>query len=374
MSIKQTASIDVGALRAAMSTAIGAVERRNTIPILANVALMFEPGALVVRSTNLDMQVDRRVPADVKASWAITVPAHVLKAVVDKLPPDQVVLLSHADGKLTVGCGRSRINLSTLPIADFPSISTGDWDAEFEMAGGELVALIGHCKGAVSSEEARYYLNGIFVQRSEASLIFVGTDGHRLSKAERPAPNGSEPLGLDGALSEGVILPRALLPLAEMLGQEARVSVALSGNRVKLDAGESTVVSKLVDGQFPDWRRVVPAHEVVARIDPKALSEAVSRVAAVSTDKTRGVRFDLADDLATLTVVCPETGMASEEVPISYGGGLLTVGFNAAYLQALLPRFLADEIEVLVGDGREATLWRASEGASDIHVVMPMRV
>lgn len=375
MTRRKQATIDIGALRAAMATVIGAVERRNTIPILGNVALLFEPGAVTVRATDLDMQIDRRVPCDdVQASWAITAPAHVVKAVVDKMASDQQAVLSFDGGKLAVVSGRSKVHVATLPIEDFPELARDEWAAEFEVSGAELTAMIAHCKGAVSTEETRYCLNGVLMQRSEAMLLLVSSDGHRLAKAERAAPDGSEALGIGGDLGEGVIIPRKALPLIEALARESRVGIAVSRGKLRVDAGESTLVTKLVDGQFPNWRRVVPSHEHRALFHPQRLADAVDRVAAVSTDKTRAVRIALAEDVATLTVVCPETGEASEEVETDYDGPPITLGLNAAYLRELLTRFPGEEVSMAVGDDRSPVLCRASADAADLRVCMLMRV
>lgn len=369
------AVMEVGGLKAALGTVSSAIERRTTIPILANVALEFQPESVSVWATNMDMQISRQVPCEAKASWSVAVPGHVLKAVVDKLPSDSEVRLTIDGAQLLVTCGRTRVKLAALPIADMVSLKFGDNLASFEMPGAELLAMIGHVKHAISTDETRYYLNGILIQRREAMLLFVTTDGYRLAKVERAAPDGSEALALEGALSDGVIVPRAAVPVIEQIAKEQRVTLHLASNRLSVEGGETVLTTKLVDGTFPDWTRVVPSHfdghAVLPLEDTKA---ALARVAAVSTEKTRAVRMDIAEGLLTASVTCAETGTATEEVPVELNGQPITIGFNASYLAGILDRMMGDEVQMSFGDSAAPSLWRLNPDATDIHVLMPMRV
>lgn len=374
----QSALIEVGALKAALGSVIGAVESRNTIPVLSNVALFFAADHLRVVGTNMDQQVTRQVPCEAQASWSTTVGAKLLKAMADKLPSGAEVQLSMDAGaaRLIVRCGRARFELATLPVEDFPLLSgDADWQAQFEMPGAELAAMLNHVKHAISTEEARFYLNGVFVERRDAELLLVATDGHRMARSARAAPDGSEALGLGEALSSGVIVPRQVLALIEPMLKESLVSVALSGSKIAIEAGEVTVISKLVDGNFPDWRRVVPSdHPELIEIDPVTLGKAVERVTTISSDKTRAVKIDADRDRLTLSVTSPENGVATEEVSCSYGGKGLTVGCNAGYLLSCLARVSGDTVQLRLLDGTAPIRIEARKDAEDLCILMPMRV
>lgn len=376
--VVRSALIEVGALKAALGSVIGAVESRNTVPVLANVALFFAPGQLLVIGTNMDQQVTRQVPCEAQAPWATTVGAKLLKAMADKLPSGAEVQLSiDADtGRLIVRCGRARFELATLPIEDFPLLSgLGDWVAQFEMPGAELAAMLNHVKHAISTEEIRHYLNGVFVERREAELSLVATDGHRLARACRAAPDGSEALGQGEELGDGLIIPRQVLGLIEPMLKESQVEVALSASRVSIAAGEVTVISKLVDGTFPDWRRVVPtANPELIEVDPAELAKAVERVTTICSDKTRAVKITADTDRLTLSVTSPENGVATEEVSCAYAGNGLTVGCNATYLLACLARISGDTVQLRLADAAAPIRIEARPDAEDLCVLMPMRV
>lgn len=369
------ATIEAGALKAALASVAGAVERRNTVPILANVALMFDSGGRIdVITTNLDMQVSRSVPCDSAVSWSTTVSAHLLKAMADKMPAGGEVSIDHGGARLVIRCGRARFELATLPIEDFPIMAAEpEWPVSFEMTGSELAAMLHHVKPGISTEETRYYLNGIYLERHEAELFAVATDGHRLASARRAAPDGTQPMG--EAMPAGVIIPRQVLPVLEPMLKEARVTVHLSATRMVVESGEVTLSTKLVDGNFPDWRRVVPVgNEHVIRFDPAPLADAVERVATISADKTRALKIEASGDRLLLTVTSAEHGTATEEVPCDYGGKGILFGVNAAYLLGFLARLPGDTGRIEVRDAQGPVLIRSSEDAADQCVLMPLRV
>ncbi|MFN3473543.1 MAG: DNA polymerase III subunit beta [Blastomonas sp.] len=262
--------LPAGSLKAALKSVITAVEARNTIPILSNVLITVTPQHLTVCGTDLDVEITRQVPVtSASGSWGITVRAHVLDKAVDKLAPgkagaDAEVTISVADGRLKMACGRARFDFPTLPVADFPHIACGDWDAQWEMPGSTLAEMLAHCRPAASTEETRYYLNGVFFERNAAELIAVATDGHRLHTVCLPAPDGSEPL-------KHSIVPRKAAAAMAALCAEARVELAFSPGKVRMDSGETVMTAKLIDGTFPDWRRVVPsAADKSCEFDPRA--------------------------------------------------------------------------------------------------------
>jgi DNA polymerase III subunit beta len=382
-----TVTVAAGALRAACASVIGVVEGRNTIPILANLLIDADGSHLRVTGTDLDLWCTRQIPVDsgdvssglsaggrpsaprspANAALVTTVHARSFAALVGKIASDAAVLLSLADGQLTVASGRLQAKLPTLPVDDFPVVpAPTDWSAQWEMAGAELAAMLEFVKPAISTEEARYYLNGVFLERSEAELLAVATDGHRLAIARRPAPDGTETLPLN------LIVPRKLIGLLGDMLKEARVGVSVSDCRICIEAGEVTLTGKLIDGQFPVWRRVVPVQGAPMEVDRKALSEALGRVATIATDKTQAVKLAFDNDRLTLSVVSAENGSATEEVECDWSGPPLEIGFNARYLAEVLKGGASELVTAEFGDPAAPSLWGQRDG--DAAVLMPMRV
>lgn len=363
-------TLPAGSLKAALKSVVAAVEARNTIPILSNVLIEVTREHLTVCGTDLDMEITRQVPVtSASGSWGITVLAHVLGKAVDKLGAgDAEVTLTAADGRLKMACGRARFDFPTLPVADFPRIATQDWQAQFEMTGSTLAEMLAHCRPAVSTEETRYYLNGVFFERAQAELLAVATDGHRLHTVCLPAPDGSEPL-------QHSIVPRKAVAAMVSLCGEARVELGFAHGKVRMESGETVLVSKLIDGNFPDWRRVVPSNaDKVCEFDPRVLEAALARVATIDTSKERAVRLEFGGDDIVLTVTCKETGTATETVEASYAGDPVTIGFNARYLADVLAQLPGDAAQVAFGDSASPTKWSKAIRSDRFCVLMPMRV
>ena len=371
-----TLTLPAGALRAAVDTARAAVEARNTIPILSTVRLSTDGGRLTVVGTNLDQVVERSVPVEDGSLPAVCVAAAPLAAALAKLATDGTADLSlqEDDSRLELRCGRARFRFPTAPAADFPVPAPTSWDAEWEMAGSDLAALLWTVRPAVSTEETRYYLNGVLLERADAELIATATDGHRMISRRVAAPDGAElPEGSSGSL----IVPRAALSAIEGLAKEARVTVRLSGVAIRVEAGETTLTSKLVDGTFPDWRRVLPGEATArATCDRAALIAGVERVATIASERTRAVRVEVGAGHLTLTVTSPEHGTATEEVPCSEVGPALTIGFNARYLTDLLGRLSGEAATLWATDAGSACRWSGSDesDAAATLVLMPLRV
>lgn len=366
--ISHSVTLATGSLKAALKTAVAAVEARSTIPILSNVLIRVDSQHLTVTATDLDIEITRQVPVGQSSGiWGTTVLGRVLAGAVDKLPKEAEVMLTQEDGRLRMACGRARFMLPTLPVDDFPFIATGDWAAQWEMAGRDLAEALAHARPAMSTEETRYYLNGVLFQRQEAELWVVATDGHRLHAVHLPAPDGSEALG-------DSIVPRKAVPIIAALCAEARVDVAFSAGKMRLCAGETTLTSKLIDGNFPDWRRVVPNNaDSFCNMDPRALEDALGRVAAIHTGKERAVKLDVASAAVTLTVTCPETGTATEEIEAD-AEGEATIGFNAKFLADVLAQLPGDDAVFTFTDGAGPTKWTKPDGGDRFCVLMPMRV
>jgi len=366
--------------RAALLKSLGhvhrVVERRNTIPILANVLLQAANGQLVLKATDLDLEVTETVPADIGQAGATTLPAHVLYDIVRKLPDGaQVSLeLTGEAGQLLLRSGRSRFNLQSFPESDFPDLNAGDLSHRFSLAAGDLKKLIEKTQFAISTEETRYYLNGIYVHTTDVDghvmLRAVATDGHRLARVEIPAPAGS-------AGMPGIIIPRKAVAEVLKLVEDANAEVAveLSTTKIRFTFGDVVLTSKLIDGTFPDYARVIPANnDKRLVIDCAPFAAAVDRVSTISSERGRAVKLALTDGRLTLSVTNPDSGSATEEIEVDYDSGPLEIGFNARYLLDITSQLDSDTALFKLADAGSPTLIQDRDGAAALYVLMPMRV
>ena len=369
------ATIERATLLKGLSHVQSVVERRNTIPILSNVLLeATAEGALRLMATDLDLQINEQVAAAVDQPGAITVSAHTLFDIARKLPDGSQVSLAAAEGRMTIVAGRARFSLSTLPRDDFPVIAEGELPTRFELAAETLKQIIDKTRFAISTEETRYYLNGIFLHASEdagtAVLKAAATDGHRLARVTVALPEGA-------AGMPDVIVPRkAVGELRKLLDEvDGSVGVSLSGSKIRFDLGQAILTSKLIDGTFPDYSRVIPTgNDKILRIDPRGFEEGVDRVATIATEKTRAVKMALDRDRITLSVTSPDNGTASEDVPGEYAAQGFEIGFNSRYLLDILGQIDGDLVEVHLADAAAPTLIRENDKAAALYVLMPMRV
>jgi len=347
------------------------VERRNTIPILSNVLMEArEDGSIRLMATDLDLQVDESVPATVTQPGATTVSAHTLFDIVRKLPEGSQVELTAAEGKMQVVAGRSRFNLSTLPRDDFPVIAEGELPTRFELPAATLRQIIEKTRFAISTEETRYYLMGIFLHVVDDQLRAAATDGHRLARVTVPRPDGADGM-------PDVIVPRkAVAELYRLLEElEGTVEISLSPTKVRFGLGSAVLTSKLIDGTFPDYNRVIPTgNDKLLKLDPKSFSAGVDRVATIASEKTRAVKMAVDRDKVTLSVTSPENGLATEELAADYGSDGLEIGFNARYLMDILSEIEGDTVEVHLADAAAPTLLRENDKSNALYVLMPMRV
>jgi len=350
------------------------VERRNTIPILSNVLLEAGEGTgLRLMATDLDIQIDETVEADVSLPGATTVSAHTLFDIARKLPEGSQVELIAAEGKMQVNAGRARFNLSTLPRDDFPVIAEGELPTSFELPAATLRQIIDRTKFAISTEETRYYLNGIYIHVSDEEqpvLKAAATDGHRLARVTVPRPAGAEGMA-------GVIIPRKCVAELRKLLEEndGNVQVSLSETKIRFGLGSAILTSKLIDGTFPDYSRVIPTgNDKLLRIDPKSFAAGVDRVATIASEKTRAVKMALERDKVILSATSPEHGNAAEEVPGEYAADGFEIGFNARYLLDILGQIEGDTVEMHLADAAAPTLLRENDKADALYVLMPMRV
>ncbi|MBF9152609.1 DNA polymerase III subunit beta [Novosphingobium jiangmenense] len=373
------ATIERATLLRCLSHVQSVVERRNTIPILSNVLIEAAPDSTVrVMATDLDLQIVETMAAvSVEGPGAITVSAHLLFDIARKLPDGSQVSLETSDNRMIVKAGRSRFQLPTLPRDDFPVIVEGDLPTSFEIPARTLAELIDRTRFAISTEETRYYLNGIFLHVSDDAqpvLKAAATDGHRLARFTIGRPEGAEGM-------PDVIVPRKCVGELRKLLEEvldSAVLIDLSASKVRFTlGGENGVVltSKLIDGTFPDYSRVIPTgNDKLLKLDPRSFFEGVDRVATIATEKTRAVKMALDNDRVTLSVTSPDNGTAAEELPASYAASGFEIGFNANYLKDILSQIDGDTVELHLADAGAPTLIRRDEKSPALYVLMPMRV
>jgi DNA polymerase-3 subunit beta len=369
---------DRATLLKALAHVQSVVERRNTIPILANVMIAVRDGRLTLTATDMEIAVVEEVAASTSRNGACTAPAATLYEIVRKLPDDAAVELDHpgGDAPLKLRAGRYATSLVALPVEDFPSMNAGTLPHRFGLPVVALRGLIDRTRFAISTEETRYYLNGIYLHAAESEgakvLRAVATDGHRLARVEEPLPDGAAGL-------PGVIIPRkTVAELRKLLDEHTgEVEVALSDTRVQFHVGPVMLTSKLIDGTFPEYERVIPRdNDKVLRVGKRDFSDAVARVAAISSERSRPVKLSLARDLLVLSAASPDQGTASEELDaerVKYEASPLEIGFQARYLNDITDQ-IAGEVEFRFSDGSAPTVVRDAGDASAIYVLMPMRV
>ena len=351
------------------------VERRNTIPILSNVLISAREGRIGFTATDLDIEIVEEVDANVEQEGSLTAPAHTFYDIVRKLPEGaEVELVKTAeDPRLQVNAGRSRFSLPTLPEDEFPVLKADNLSHNFTMHSTDLVKLIDKTRFAVSTEETRYYLNGIHMHALDGEaprLRAVATDGHRLALAEIDLPEGA-------AGMSGIIVPRKTVQEVRRLldGVDEDVQIAVSDTKIRFGIGSATLTSKLIDGSFPEYERVIPrGNESTLKIDTGIFAAAVDRVATISAEKSRSVKMTLEADTLTLTVNNPESGQAVEEISVDYGDEPLEIGFNARYLLDILGQIETDEAVFRFADSAAPSLVEDDGETGALYVLMPLRV
>ncbi len=369
---------DRASLLKALAHVQSVVEKRNTIPILANVKIEARDVRLTLTATDMEIAVVEEVPATSLTNGACTAPAATLYEIVRKLPEGAEIQLEHAggDAQLRLRAGRYATSLVVLPTDDFPSMTAGSLPYHFALNAQHLRGLIDRTRFAISTEETRYYLNGIYLHATESDgakvLRAVATDGHRLARVEEPLPEGA------GGMP-GVIVPRkTVLELRKLLEETTGdVEVALSDTRIQFRAGPVTLTSKLIDGTFPEYERVIPRdNDKVLRVGRKDFADAVARVAAISAERSRPVKLALQRNLLVLSAASPDQGTASEELDgerVSYDATPLEIGFQARYLNDITDQ-VGGDVEFCFADGAAPTVVRDAGDASALYVLMPMRV
>jgi len=354
------------------------VERRNTYPILANVLIKAAEGELQLRATDLDIEITESVPAAIATPGTTTVPAHTLYEIVRKLADGSEVRLETGGGEqMSISSGRSRFHLACLSPDSFPDLKSGSFSHSFTVSAATLRELIERTQFAISNEETRYYLNGIYLHTVENSatgsvLRAVATDGHRMARAEAEAPSGSEGM-------PGIIVPRKTVSEVQKLldGAEDEIKVELSDTKIRFTLGGVVLLSKLIEGTFPDYERVTPKNnDKSMSVDRGAFATAVDRVSTIASDRGgKAVKLSMREGQLELSVTNPDHGTASEELPITFEPDGFEIGFNARYLLDIIGQIRSDNAIFLFNDAGSPTLVREDGGEGRaLYVLMPMRV
>ena len=368
-------TLDRAALLKPLAALNRIVEKRTTIPILSNILLKAADGRLTLQATDLDMEATAGVAAEVEMPGAITLPSATLHDIARKMPEGgRISMEANADGThVVVKSGRSRFTVIALPPGDFPDLSAGEPPHNFAMPAKTLARMIEQTRFAISTEETRYYLNGIYLHVAAGEdgpwLTAVATDGHRLARVRAAVPEGA-------AGMPGVIVPRKTVgELVRMLDTTGDVAVSLSAAKIRFAIGDEVLTSKLIDGTYPDYLRVIPqGNDKRATLDRAAMAQATDRVATVSSERGRAVKFVFDKGQVSMSVTSPESGEAHEEMEADYDAAPLTIGFNAKYMAEILGTLDSDKVAVTMADAGSPTLIATPDDDSLLLVLMPMRV
>ncbi len=377
-------TIERVALLKALGHVQSVVERRNTIPILSNVLLRADgaapAGTLALSATDMDLEIVEQVSARIERTGRITAPAHTLYDIVRKLPEGAQIEIdvNGERGAMVLRCGRSTFTLACLPPEDYPVMASGELGHRFTVTAAELKTLVDRTRFAISTEETRYYLNGIYLHATKSDEVpvirAVATDGHRLARVEIVLPEGA-------AGMPGIIVPRkTILELRKLIEEsEDEIQLALSETKIRFDVGNATLTSKLIDGTFPDYDRVIPtANDKVLEVKCKDFAEAVDRVATISTEKSRAVKLAIAPGAnggsLAVSATSPENGTAVEELEVRYLSEPLEIGFNSRYLLDIASQIEGEGAQFVMSDSASPTIVRDRADSSALYVLMPMRV
>ena len=365
-------TIERAALLKSLSHVQSVVERRTTIPILSNVLLRAEAGRLCLSATDMDLEIVERVPAQIEREGRTTAPAHTLYDIVRKLREGAQIEMEATGERnaMTLRSGRSTFTLACLPPDDYPLMASGDLPCNFALSSAELRSLIDRTRFAISTEETRYYLNGIYLHATKADEVpvirAVATDGHRLARVEMVLPEGAAGI-------PGIIIPRkTVLELRKLVDEsEEEVQIGLSETKIRVTIGEAALTSKLIDGTFPDYDRVIPSNnDKTLEVECKPFSEAVDRVSTISTEKSRAVKLSIENGSLVLSATSPENGTAVEELEVRYLASPLEIGFNSRYLLDITEQIEGDGALFVMSDAGSPTIVRDRDDASALYVLM----
>ncbi len=363
----------------ALSHVHGIVEVRHTLPILSNIILSAKDSELSLSSTNLDIYCADKIKAEVMNTGEISVPAITFFEIIKRLPAGSDVMMSmdDSDSEIIINCGRSKFNLSTLKTDDFPVISENDLSANFIMSAVELIRMIDKTKFAISNEETRYYLNGIFLHKAtKGSIQFlraVATDGHRLAQYDIPLPQGAEDI-------TGVIIPKKTISELRKVLDDANgdINIALNDNKIKFSFNNIKIISKVIDGTFPDYTKVIPVNNdknfKTNNVDLKNAIDRVSAVAINEEAKSKAIKLSIENNKLNLSVESQSKGSANEEIDINYNSEDVSIGFNARYLIDICNEIDGDEIDISLLDSVSPAIVLDKSDENLFFVLMPMRI
>ncbi len=369
-------SIDRADLLRSLNHVQSVVERRNTIPILANVKMVVANGVLSLSTTDMDLEINESVVAQIEKDGATTAPAVTLHDIVRKFPEGSVVkiTLDSSGNFMTVEAGRSNFRLSCLPVEDFPQLGQDELPTGFSIPATDLRALIDRTKFAMSTEETRYYLNGIYLHSTESNgvavLRAVATDGHRLAQFDMPLPEGAQDM-------PEIIVPRKAIGEIRKLIDEAAdtINISLSKNKIQFAFDHVVLTTKLIDGTFPDYTRVIPVgNDKIIEVDPKIFTDAIDRVSTISDGKSRALKITLNGKTMTLSANSPEAGSATEDIEVSSDITDIEIGFNARYLLDITSLVDGEGCRISLADSASPTIIQDTGDSSSLYVIMPLRV
>mgnify|MGYP002628703388 CR=1 FL=1 len=348
-----------------LSKAVNLVEKRNTIPILSNVLLSTDDGKLTCTATDLDAQVTATTDATVTTHGATTVSAALFAQVVGKLPKGKLITLTDKDGKLTVQSGSAVFDFATLPAEDFPELASSEFEATFTASGAEFKRLFDLSAFCQSDEATRYYLNGVYLHNHEGTARAVATDGHRLARIDSKI----------NAQFPGVIVPRKVVgELRKLIGDDD-VTVHISETKMRVTSGDVVLTSKVIDGTFPDYSRVIPqGNDNVFTANANDMKAASDLVALMSSERTKAVRMSFAGGECTLEVAGADSNKGCEVVAVEQDGADVVIGFNSRYMADALSHVSTDRVVLRIGNGGSAAIITPEGDASVLYITMPMRV
>lgn len=361
-------SVSRASLLNTLSRVSGVVERRNAIDVLACINIKAQYGSIKLKATDLDISIFASLVADVSTEGEVKISAHTLHDIVKKLPTDLDVHFEiNNQGKLLISCGNANFSLPNVVSNNFPVLEEGDHQYDFTLLSADLVDVLTKTKFAVSLDDTRYNLNGIYLHTDEQFLYCVGTDGHRLSCIKRPKPED-----INGEF--GVIIPRkTIMELLKVLGDCNEINIKLSDRKIKFTCGEYILISKLIDGTFPDYKAVIPmSQDKQMIVESSKLASVIDRVSVVVSDKIKSIKFSLQENLLTLHSNSQECSDATESIEVDYDGALMEVGFNSRYLLDALS-CIKNKCKVSLSDGNSATIITDEDDPSALYIVMPMR-
>lgn len=365
--------VERSALHKALAHCQGVVERRNTVPILAHVLLEARDDTLKITATDLELTLIETVPAHIKAEGETTVSAHLLFDIARKLSEGASIELKTQEGAnfLQLQSGKSSYNFACLPPIEFPSTLEENYACRFNIHAAEFSRLIDKTHFSMSTQETRYHLNGIFFHATaDGFLKAVTTDGLRLAAAQVALPSALS------TMPQVIMARKTIQEIRKLIdGVTEDITIALSDNQVRFDVGSSILISRLIEGKFPDYEQVIPfGNDKVLEVDVKAFAEAVDRVSLMSTDKLRPVKIQVTGDTMVLSVHSSEIGNAVEELDIKYGGDPIEFGFNARFILDVTQQIANPTLQFLIGNETQAIIAKDAVDDTSLYVLMPMRV